>query len=128
MGEYRVHVVLNRILAIHEKGISEGVLQANRYISNMSWRILRYREYDTKLCQIAIMATAAMGLDVSAVDVMYNEQDGYKVCEINCCPTISGNLMTQKYTDMLKYLFEQPREPFPYNNSMISKQLIFKGV
>ena len=112
--EYRVHVASGKILYISDKMYEEGNLQANHAVTQNSWRVLKWDEYDPEMCSMSVKAVKALGLDFGAVDMMVGEiSPKYCVCEINTAPTLTtSELGRAKYVRHFKAFFDGTLKPF----------------
>jgi len=104
--EFRVHCAHGKVLLVQEKPLVEGVTQANRHITNESWRVVPWSECDEygEVLRQALSAVDSIGLDFGGVDVMLDSTTGQvAVCEINTAPSL-GVLGTEKYARYFNWL------------------------
>jgi glutathione synthase/RimK-type ligase-like ATP-grasp enzyme len=97
-AEFRVHVFKNVIIDVTQKKVKEGVENVNRQIRNHAngWVYCRENiDVPGDVFKQAVAATAALGLDFGAVDVIWNhkEQQAY-VLEVNSAPGLEGQTLT----------------------------------
>ncbi len=102
-SEFRVHVVDGKVIAIQQK-----VFPAGKDSKNVDWRIRDVKQGfvfasrekvalpSKNIATAAIDAVDALGLDFGGVDVIYNEDRGVFVLEVNTAPGIDG-------TDLASY-------------------------
>lgn len=109
--EYRVHCGHGKILLINEKPLVEGELRANMAVNHESWRVLKWGEFPTVVCQESLRAVEALGLDYGAVDIMYNaDTNEAAICEVNTSPSINTPYTSGKYAEYFSWVI---RHGFP---------------
>jgi hypothetical protein len=104
-GEYRVHVFNGRVIdfvqkkKMRDERIEERGLTHNKYVRNHQngWIFARVDvELPDGVEDTCINAVDALGLDFGAVDVIYSEESGPIVLEINTAPGLEGTTL-EKY-------------------------------
>lgn len=105
--DIRLFVVDGRVIAAMERRAKEGDFKAN-YSQGGSVHKL---EPDRVAHDIAIRTAKAMNLQIAGIDLLYDEQGGYTVCEANSFPGFKGlesccnvNVPREIYTAMQKRL------------------------
>jgi glutathione synthase/RimK-type ligase-like ATP-grasp enzyme len=106
VSEYRVHVMLNRVLLVQEKDPVEFI--AWNHANGSTFRVLRWSSIPRGLNPLAIKAVKALGLVFGAVDIGLTK-DGYTIFEVNTAPGIDGYTI-ERWRMGLIYLIENGAE------------------
>ena len=103
--DIRLFVVDGRVIAAMERRAKDGDFKAN-YSQGGSVHKL---EPDREALDIAIRTAKALNLQVAGIDLLYDDQGGYTVCEANSFPGFKGlesccnvNVPREIYTAMQK--------------------------
>lgn len=124
--EYRVHCAHGKILLINEKPLVEGEIRANHVVNQETWRALKWSEFHPKVCEESLKATEVLGLDYSAVDVMYNEaDDSVAICEVNTSPSVTTDYSSAKYAAYFSWLI---RHNFPLHFHRDGKSVFYNKI
>lgn len=108
--EYRVHVVLGKVIDVQRKALRDGWLEehgvnTNYKVRNLANGFVYVRQGFTAPKQVtdeAIKACEIIKLDFGAVDVIFNEKrDAAYVLEINTAPGLEGSSV-ENYANALK--------------------------
>jgi hypothetical protein len=98
--EYRVHIVRTKLIALHQKRQRKGMKEwwdDNKRIircHDNNWILCRTNvEFNSDVAAVARRAVEALGLDFGAVDVLWHEENGPTVLEVNTAPGIEGSLV-----------------------------------
>ena len=98
--EYRVHIVRTKLIGITQKrqrrGMKEWWDDNKRIIRchDNNWIHCRTEvRFEDEVIRVARDAIDALGLDFGAVDVLWHEDNGPTVLEVNTAPGIEGNLV-----------------------------------
>ena len=89
--EYRVHCLGGMAVAWYYKAKKAGFEQASDQIRTTAngWGFNTLRNPTPRLTQLAEQAAEAIGANICAVDILWNEyHDKYVVCEINSAPEL----------------------------------------
>lgn len=97
-GEYRVHVLKDRIVHAQRKRLPEDTAvdkeEKDFPIRNhlRGWKFISYepKDLDSLLYTTAVMAVATLGLDFGAVDILYGKDKKYYVLEVNTAPGLEA--------------------------------------
>lgn len=103
-AEVRVHVVNGKVVELHDKTGAgfKGTHTGNAY--NLD------KEARTMLSSIAQQAIKAVGLDMGAVDLLWNDEfDDAVVLEINTAPTMVNGTLTAYDEAIRAWLGEEPK-------------------
>lgn len=86
-GEYRVHVIDGTVPFMQQKELRKAKHQLWPWLRNnkTGWGLSRCPEIP-KVCEIAIRAVVALGLDFGAVDILRDDTDLLWVLEVNTAP------------------------------------------
>lgn len=110
-NEYRVHTAHGKVLLVNEKPFYTGDVATEAQVNTRDWWALRWSAFNPKICQEALKATEALGLDYAAVDVMYNAEDGsLAICELNTDPDVGVPYSSGKYAAYFDWVI---RHDFP---------------
>jgi len=106
LNEYRVHCAHGKVLCINEKPLIEGEIRANQAITEEKWKYVKWDDYNKDICVQSLNAMSICGLDVGAVDIMYNKHtDKCAICEINTAPTLADSpYLIGKYASYFDWL------------------------
>jgi gamma-F420-2:alpha-L-glutamate ligase len=83
--DVRVLVVYGRAIAAMERRSSDGSFKSNISLGGVGAPF----EAPAEMAELAIRATAALGLDVAGIDILFDEH-GYRICEANSSPGFQG--------------------------------------
>ena len=114
-GEYRVHVIGDEAVAVHQKRKRRGFENVNYDVRTHEngWVYVRndityYADGDAAKARITAAAVAAvksLSLDFGAVDVLYNERDhAAYVLEVNTAPGLEGETVGIYATGLQKLI------------------------
>lgn len=124
--EYRVYVAHGKILLIHEKPLTLGELRANYSVNHDSWRVLKWSEFNEKVCTESIKAVEELGLDYGAVDMMYNaENESMAIAEINTSPQITSPYTSKKFAEYFSWVI---RHNFPPHFPIDGKSVFYNTI
>jgi glutathione synthase/RimK-type ligase-like ATP-grasp enzyme len=103
--EFRVHVLNGQVIDVQEKRKrKEFTDERNTRIRNVANGYVFCRDSvvePTSLRELAISATRALGYNLGAVDIVWNERsDSLYVLEVNATPGMEGTTL-QKYADAI---------------------------
>lgn len=105
--DIRLFVVDGRVIAAMERTAKPGDFKANY---SQGGSVSRF-EPDAVALDIALRTSKALNLQVAGIDLLYDEQGGYTVCEANSFPGFKGlesccnvNVPREIYTAMQKRL------------------------
>lgn len=124
--EVRVHCCLGKVLLIKEKPAPADKKEVawNFAINEQAWSTIDRKDYDPALCKIALDAMEAIGLDIGAVDVMFDPMDKklprYVICEINTAPSLTEYLV-EKYQSLFMLLFAKKERIEKWDYSKFTK-------
>lgn len=130
-NEFRVHCGHGRVILIQDKEDHKFNREGNfRTARHEPWWI-PYRSNAIKSVMLAgLGATDSLGLDFSAVDVMWNDKDQTcSVLECNSAPTLDSPLMIRRYAAYFRWLYEYWKEKgvkaphFKYGDKMDKKEM-----
>lgn len=108
--EYRIHVFGGRVIDVQQKRRRHEVPN-----EQVNWQVRNYRNGFTYcrdnvdvppdgMCDQAIAAVAALGLDFGAVDIIWNARTGNSyVLEVNTAPGLEGTTI-QKYVEAIELI------------------------
>jgi hypothetical protein len=108
--EVRVHCASGKVLLIKEKPAPDDIntIAWNFAINEEAWTTIDRQNYDPKICKLALDAMKAIGLDIGAVDIMFDPIDRslpqYVICEINTAPSLTDYL-SSKYAMYFDHIF-----------------------
>lgn len=102
--EFRVHVVLGKVLACLEK--PQGDSEAwNRAVNHEAFTLMEWGDVRKDISYQACLACEALNLDLGGVDVMWYEDKAY-VIEVNTAPTLNSSPhVTTKYAKVFDFIF-----------------------
>lgn len=110
--ECRVHVFGERVIDAQIKRKVRNAEENNALVRNIHTGWVYCREdfvLPDAARDIAIAATRAVGLDFGAVDLIFNQHyDQFYVLEINTCPGLTGQTLTN-YTNAIKDYYNEAR-------------------
>lgn len=88
-GEYRVHVIDGTVPFMQQKELRKTKHRLWPWLRNnkTGWGLSRCPEIP-KVCEIAIRAVVALGLDFGAVDILRDDTDLLWVLEVNTAPAL----------------------------------------
>lgn len=124
--EVRIHCCMGKVLLIKEKPAPKDKTEVawNFAINEQAWYTIERKNYDPKLCKIALDAMKAIGLDIGAVDVMFDPIDKslpkYVICEINTAPLLTEYLL-DKYSALFLLLFNESKKINEWDCSKFTK-------
>lgn len=122
-NEYRVHCASGKVTVVQEKPLVDGEIRANRAVNHESWTILKWGDFIPEICKESLKATEVLGLDFSAVDIMWNENNKEcAICEVNTSPSINTEYMSGKYAKYFDWLV---RNNFPSHFDIGNDDFVF---
>jgi len=108
--EFRAHVAHGKILIMQEKVPNEevdidydDVRPWNHATGDFIFNTVKWSDFDYGVCRASVDATSALRLDFGAVDILWNEEEGAVVCEVNTSPALA-EYATERYTKYFKWL------------------------
>lgn len=104
--ELRIFCFFGRVIGVAKKTPREGMLPQISWNSKFaSFRNVRWSEWNTKACRLALQATQSLGLHFGAVDLIREESSKeYYVLEINTSPGITSRYRIGNMFDCLSWL------------------------
>jgi hypothetical protein len=104
--EFRLHVAHGRILNYLEKPKpADGNIAWNRAINEDPFVNVKWSDYNKDICNLAIKAIQALGLDFGAVDIMLDKNDKACLLEVNTAGTlISSEYSMERYAKYFDWL------------------------
>ena len=110
-AEYRVHVAFNTVILIQQKRKRNGIEQEgnaplirtheNGWVFTANDLACDERNYRDSLCNLAIAAANAVGINHGAIDILTKHTpagESSVVCEINSAPGIEAGRTLEAYT------------------------------
>jgi len=104
--EFRVHVVMGKVLAVLEKPRPDDGGEAwNRAINGEAFELQEWKTVKKDIMLQACRAVKALGLDIGAADVLFKDDQAY-VVEVNSSPTLNSSPhVTEKYAKVFEFIF-----------------------
>ena len=104
--ELRVFCFFGRVIGVAKKTPREGMMTQISWNSEYaSFRNVRWSEWSTKACRLALQATESLGLHFGAVDLIREESSKeYYILEINTSPGITSRYRIGNMFDCLSWL------------------------
>jgi glutathione synthase/RimK-type ligase-like ATP-grasp enzyme len=106
--EFRAIVIQGRVAVIIEKTPNNRSLPA--WGRAAGWTRVRWGQWNIDMVKKAILAHNHTGLDISAVDVILDNNGDYYVCEVNSAPEM-GDGEQQRVAWCLDYIVESGKAP-----------------
>lgn len=93
VSEFRIHVAHGRVLNYLEKPKPEDPNQIawNRAVNGEAFNNVKWSDYNSKVCDLAIKAIQSLGLDFGGVDIIVDQDGNPYVLEVNCSPTLASS-------------------------------------
>lgn len=90
--EFRVHVAHGRILNYLEKpNPGDNQIAWNRAVNGEAFDNVKWDNYNKNICELAIKAITALGLDFGGVDIMLDAQGNACLLEVNTAATLASS-------------------------------------
>ena len=104
--EFRIHCGHGRILNYLEKpNPGNGQIAWNRALNGEAFTNVKWNDYNSAVCKVALEAIQALGLDFGGVDVILDKEGKAHVLEVNTSPTLASSEYSMsryaKYFDWL---------------------------
>jgi len=128
-SEYRVHCAFGKVIAVLKKPKPEDteVIAWNRSINHEAFTHVAIEEVKKSVLLVALQATSALGLDISAVDVIWRNPNAY-VLEVNTAPTLNSSpLTTEKYAKVFDWVFNFGNKTWDYTTFEKGSSLLWKN-
>lgn len=105
-SEFRVHVVLGKVLGVLQKPRPEDGGEAwNRAINGEAFELQEWKTVKKDIMLQACRAVKALNLDLGAADVLFKDGEAY-VVEVNSSPTLNSSPhITEKYAKVFEFIF-----------------------
>lgn len=128
IAEYRVHVAHGKVLAVNQKSLSSDDIRANQTVTEASWgNVTPWSEYNKDMCLLACSAVKAIGLDMGAVDVMF-DGERYYIAEINTAPSITDEYISTRYAKYFDWVIQNPAaEHWDFTQYNLGKSFAWKN-
>lgn len=103
--EYRIHTAHGKVLAVQEKVNGNREQPIWNRTNGFVFQVLPWNEIPRGLCPLSVKATAVLGLDFGAVDVLEDNDNVFYVCEVNTAPRLEGYTI-DRYAEYFAWLFK----------------------
>jgi len=93
--EFRLHIAHGRILNYLEKPKpNDGQIAWNRALNEDPFINVKWSDYNSDVCKLAIQSLSLLGLDFGAVDIMLDKDNKPSLLEVNT----AGTLVSSEYS------------------------------
>lgn len=123
-SEYRVHVFLNKVLAVQEKVGDKSKSKNWNHTAGFVFEVLKWNNIPKGICKLAVDAIEITGLHFGAVDIISKDGNFY-VLEINTAPGLE-EYMTDKYEKAFNYFRNNGLKPFEFNKKYVIREEEFE--
>jgi glutathione synthase/RimK-type ligase-like ATP-grasp enzyme len=107
--EFRVAFIQNKVVFVAEKIPSD--LDSPTWGLASKWKNYNWGDWPIDVVKTAYKANILSGLDVSAVDVIVDEEGHSFVCEVNSAPKLEDKYPELKFAMCFDYIVEKGDEP-----------------
>lgn len=134
--EFRVHSAHGKVLVMQEKVPREGVTVDydnpapwNHATGEFVFKTVRWSDYDYDTCRASVDAVRALGLDFGVVDILWNEEEGAVVCEVNTSPSLAeySTGRYRMYFEWLSKSLDSKREHYDSSEFTCGKDFAWRN-